>query len=333
MTSAIASKAGLRAPERFAEIGVCDRWRVSAFGDYGPIYQEAYLTEGETDVALDTMRDRLPLLGYAALHIEPPYGWKAPQPRRLRFAGDSAIDAAVRLIRDDPAFGTFFFGGRAYVSYFIGEVDDRGELFRMADEDRDPYGMSIADLWRILWLQDLPHAPEEFDSDESDDDGYPVEHDDDFDPDAPTFRERTFEMVEWPRELLERSAEKFIRRELRAMGFKISHRTSVEHQCVSRVQPIAVPETAGVYIVRAGDRVKIGKAINVRNRLDSLQTSAPHKLELLVVLPGGLPEEAILHKRFAHLRVVGEWFRFDGELVEFVVESATSQRLAIGGTP
>lgn len=55
-----------------------------------------------------------------------------------------------------------------------------------------------------------------------------------------------------------------------------------------------------------------------QDRLKELQTANPHKLNLLLVMGGGLKQENALHLAFAHLRVEGEWFRLTPELQAYI---------------
>lgn len=73
-----------------------------------------------------------------------------------------------------------------------------------------------------------------------------------------------------------------------------------------------------VYFVRAGERVKIGHSLNVDARLTALQTGSPYKLELLAIVPGTVRDEAGFHRKFAALREHGEWFRYEGDLREYL---------------
>ncbi len=66
-----------------------------------------------------------------------------------------------------------------------------------------------------------------------------------------------------------------------------------------------------VYFARAGDAVKIGMAKSVASRLRSLQTGCAQPLSLIREVDGGASVERWLHGQFRHLRMVGEWFRFD----------------------
>jgi hypothetical protein len=75
-----------------------------------------------------------------------------------------------------------------------------------------------------------------------------------------------------------------------------------------------------VYIIRSGDFVKIGYSLNPIERLNSLQVSSPNKMELLWQEPGGLQNEAAYHLRFRAHYERGEWFRYEGELREFLGE-------------
>jgi hypothetical protein len=71
-----------------------------------------------------------------------------------------------------------------------------------------------------------------------------------------------------------------------------------------------------VYFLQAGEAgpIKIGWALDPLARLNELQVGCPEPLRLLMTLTdeGGL--EAQLHRRFARLRLRGEWFRAEQEL-------------------
>lgn len=75
-------------------------------------------------------------------------------------------------------------------------------------------------------------------------------------------------------------------------------------------------EDPKVYFLRFGDRVKIGYTGNLAQRLRAL----PHD-ELLGTIPGDESTEWDLHERFAHLRIKGEWFRAEPELLEFIASA------------
>jgi hypothetical protein len=91
----------------------------------------------------------------------------------------------------------------------------------------------------------------------------------------------------------------------------------------------AKPRESVVYFVEALelDRVKIGWTTNLEERLHDLQTGCPAPVELCFTLPGGRPEEASLHRRFAHARVHGEWFRLSE------IEAAMRELEAVGSIP
>jgi hypothetical protein len=77
-----------------------------------------------------------------------------------------------------------------------------------------------------------------------------------------------------------------------------------------------------VYFIQAGSSgpIKIGKANKLGGRVRGLQTANAEDLRLLGSVPGGLPKEAELHERFAPLRIRGEWFRPESELLSYVAE-------------
>lgn len=71
-----------------------------------------------------------------------------------------------------------------------------------------------------------------------------------------------------------------------------------------------------IYFIRAGRLyVKIGYCLAFpHGRMAQLQTGNPLELELIGLVEGSRKDEAEWHRRFRHLRVRGEWFRWTGEL-------------------
>ena len=85
-----------------------------------------------------------------------------------------------------------------------------------------------------------------------------------------------------------------------------------------------IPPTESVgliYIIRSGERVKIGWARNAEKRRAELQTGSPDRLEIVVIFPGTRVEEAQLHRRFARDRCNDggqEWFRLSDDIQRFI---------------
>ncbi len=71
--------------------------------------------------------------------------------------------------------------------------------------------------------------------------------------------------------------------------------------------------TGWVYFIRVGDLVKIGYSRNPDRRFYDLQPS-----EILHLEPGTLMDERRCHLAFDHLRVDGELFRPDPDLLTFI---------------
>jgi hypothetical protein len=74
-----------------------------------------------------------------------------------------------------------------------------------------------------------------------------------------------------------------------------------------------------IYFVQSpsGGPIKIGQTI--RLSLCLAQLLAEHgQLVVLAVLDGSYPEENALHRRFASLRVRGEWFQPGADLLDFI---------------
>jgi hypothetical protein len=66
--------------------------------------------------------------------------------------------------------------------------------------------------------------------------------------------------------------------------------------------------------------IKIGRSLDVPARLRGLQSHCPDRLRLLGLRPeaGWRGREADLHRRFASLRMWGEWFRAEDSLLSYV---------------
>jgi len=66
-----------------------------------------------------------------------------------------------------------------------------------------------------------------------------------------------------------------------------------------------------IYFIQAEDKaIKIGytKHREIAQRLSTIQTSCPLKIEVLGVIEGEYPEEKELHFLFTQSRIRGEWF-------------------------
>jgi hypothetical protein len=71
-----------------------------------------------------------------------------------------------------------------------------------------------------------------------------------------------------------------------------------------------------IYFIRSGRRglVKIGYTTNAQARLENLQCGSAEPLTIIGLAEGDRKAESDWHRRFAHLRLHGEWFRFAPEL-------------------
>ena len=87
------------------------------------------------------------------------------------------------------------------------------------------------------------------------------------------------------------------------------------------LKPLPWPKSQVVYFVGADDPfapVKIGYASNLRNRFNGLRYLSPQPLVILGYTEGSRDDEAQYHKRFAHIRLHGEWFRRSDDLVDHI---------------
>jgi Meiotically Up-regulated Gene 113 (MUG113) protein len=73
-----------------------------------------------------------------------------------------------------------------------------------------------------------------------------------------------------------------------------------------------------IYFISNGELVKIGRAIDVLKRLQSMQTSSAEPLTVLATFIGNVELEHLIHRRFASDRLKGEWFNATPDLMRFI---------------
>lgn len=76
-----------------------------------------------------------------------------------------------------------------------------------------------------------------------------------------------------------------------------------------------------VYFLQRGPTngpIKIGFSRDVISRIRTLRFQVRDRLWLLGVAAGNAKQEKVFHRRFADLRLSGEWFKPEGTLIEFI---------------
>lgn len=73
-----------------------------------------------------------------------------------------------------------------------------------------------------------------------------------------------------------------------------------------------------VYFVSDGESIKIGRAVNVLNRLRAMQSGSAKPLTVLATFLTDNSIESELHRRFKAAHVKGEWYRPAPELLAFI---------------
>jgi len=75
------------------------------------------------------------------------------------------------------------------------------------------------------------------------------------------------------------------------------------------------------------NRIKIGRSSHPNRRLQQLKTGSANDLEIVATLPGG-ENESVLHDRFRHLRIKGEWFSYSSELKNYIQSLSRNEQIA-----
>jgi hypothetical protein len=75
---------------------------------------------------------------------------------------------------------------------------------------------------------------------------------------------------------------------------------------------------AYTYFISDGAAIKIGYSKQPGIRIASLQTGTSARIEVLLVVPESVISEVAAHAKFDHLRIRGEWFKSDPEILGFI---------------
>lgn len=73
-----------------------------------------------------------------------------------------------------------------------------------------------------------------------------------------------------------------------------------------------------IYFVRCNQFVKIGYSSEPKERVWTLQTATPYKINILFFMPGDRWLEKDLHNRFGEYQHKGEWYKPEGRLLTFI---------------
>lgn len=86
-------------------------------------------------------------------------------------------------------------------------------------------------------------------------------------------------------------------------------------------------EYSRVYFIQAANGyIKIGYTAELSRRFANIAGGIPLAVTLLHDIPGSYDLENDLHRRFAHLRENGEWFRSAPELLQFIDELKSGRK-------
>ena len=81
-----------------------------------------------------------------------------------------------------------------------------------------------------------------------------------------------------------------------------------------------------LYLIGSGQMnlCKIGYSISPLERLSSIQTGFPYKLEIIDLFQiNSIKEEKVAHKLFKNHRLQGEWFTLNNEILEYFKSKKT----------
>lgn len=86
-----------------------------------------------------------------------------------------------------------------------------------------------------------------------------------------------------------------------------------------------------VYFARSGDRIKIGFTGDLDQRMACLSAMSCQPVTLLTYVPGGREKESHFHRRFAALRLHGEWFVASESMLRFIDHTESLRQAMLQG--
>jgi hypothetical protein len=84
-------------------------------------------------------------------------------------------------------------------------------------------------------------------------------------------------------------------------------------------------DSKSLYFIKSGEFIKIGVAVEICQRMRSLQTGNPNKLILLAEFKNCGHMEGDIHFRLSNSSVGGEWFRHTTEIDSIIEEISCKQ--------
>lgn len=99
---------------------------------------------------------------------------------------------------------------------------------------------------------------------------------------------------------------------------------------IEQLRSFDAPRYRNVYFLFAEESnlIKIGSTKDVERRFCQIQCGSPEKLWIITALCALPCFEDFLHRRFAHDRVRGEWFRPSDDLADFILKLVPDEERA-----
>ena len=83
-----------------------------------------------------------------------------------------------------------------------------------------------------------------------------------------------------------------------------------------------------IYFAQAGDAIKIGITVDLRNRLSELQVGSFIEINYVHTMPSNKIEEQQLHEKFNKYKIRGEWYKAEPILKYLGITPTTYVRLS-----
>lgn len=100
-------------------------------------------------------------------------------------------------------------------------------------------------------------------------------------------------------------------------------RRAPKNRAAGKQAPFRNQTNGMVYFIKGSSgAIKIGFSYNPLRRLKDLQSANGEKLTLIKSYPGTKFKEKELHSKFNHIRLFGEWFYPQKDLIEFIEKDA-----------
>lgn len=94
--------------------------------------------------------------------------------------------------------------------------------------------------------------------------------------------------------------------------------------------PIRPERVGAIYVIKIGNRYKIGLSLNPENRIASMQLPQKPEVVLIFRTPKASELEKTLHRKYQAQRCIGEWFELEKPQIAEILKVCEAWKQQVG---